>query len=377
MRILFVAPRFHTNQYELVKTLQEKKHEVFFHVAAIGTTEDHSLLTPTRYKQSKFSLLIEKFRGQGGLNRKYYFPSFIYYYKELLKLKPDIVIIRNPYRFFSVVAAFCSLIANKKIIFYTLEELFRFRTKKTVLKQNITMRFFKAAWMTPILGNDDGKYVKLKHMYYIPMPMKVKSENQVIKNIPDEGPRILMVGKYHQERKKHLLFIEAINNLKSKCKFKVTIVGECIRETQKVKFNIIQETIHRLGLSDVIDLRKGIPFSEMEKLYTSHHVFVLPAINEPYGVSVTEALGYGLPVICTDTCGAKFNIRNGENGFVVKSNSIDELTTALEVLISNKENLCKMSERSFNYVRNNLSGNAFYTSFLHLVNERFRLQCSD
>jgi glycosyltransferase involved in cell wall biosynthesis len=101
---------------------------------------------------------------------------------------------------------------------------------------------------------------------------------------------------------------------------------------------------------------------------------VLPAINEQYGVSVNEALGYGLPVICTDTCGASFNISNGDNGFVIQSDNLDELTNALEILISDYHKLYQMQAQSLQYARENLSADVFYAKFSRLVQERFSMQ---
>lgn len=374
MRVLFIAPRFHTNQYQVVKTLMESKHEVFFHVAFLGPTEDHRLLTPKNYKQSRISSLIEKAFGKGGVKRPYYFPEVMSYWKEFAKLKPDVVVIRDPYKYFSLIAAVCALFTKSKIVFYTQEELHRFRTKLTFLKQSLTISLFRAAWMTPIMGHPNGKTSKPKHMYYVPLPIPLVSLNHISNKSSDTVTRVLMVGKYHQDRKMHLLFIDAVSKLSSKYKFEVTIVGECVTEEQKRKYSVIEETIHKLGLTETIALKKNVPFHQMEELYTSHDIFVLPAINEQYGVSTTEALAYGLPVICTDTCGARFNIQDGENGFVVKSGSVEELTEALEVLLSDKEKTLKMSERSVAYVQNNLSGSAFYEKFSDVINTRFKFQ---
>ena len=105
--------------------------------------------------------------------------------------------------------------------------------------------------------------------------------------------------------------------------------------------------------------------------------FVLPARDEQYGVSVTEALAYGLPAICTDTCGARFNILEGENGYIVKSDSLEELTNAMEKLLSDKERLRRMSEKSLTYVQNYLSGKTFYTKFSEVLYDRFQLQVID
>lgn len=373
MRILFVAPRFHTNQYQVIKTLQEKKHDVSFHVASIGFTEDHSLLKPIRYDQCKASHFIEKIFGTGGVNRPNYFPNPFRYWKIFKELKPEIAIIRDPYKFFSLLAAICSLFAKTKIVFYTQENLFSLKSKKKRFKLLLTMRFFNAAWMSPINDGENKVSNQIKNMYYVPLPIAIKPFNGARAMSLQKELKILMIGKYHQSRKNHFLFIKAISILKDKYKFKVTIVGECIRDQQLEKFNLLKETIQNLGLSEIVDLKKNVPFAKMEELYTTHHIFVLPARSEQYGISVTEALGYGLPAICTDTCGARFNIRNGENGFVVKSDSLPELTEAIETLLSNKEKLFYMSENSLSYVQANLSGAAFYNRFKCLLTESFRI----
>lgn len=369
MRILFVAPRFHTNQFQLVKTLLQKNHEVIFHVACIGPTEDHSLLSPVRCKQNWISSLIDKLFGEEDVH---YFPDLIHYWRVCKRLSPEIVVIRNPYRLFSLIAAFCFLFSQSKIIFYTQDGLYRARSKKTLLKQKLTLHFFRAAWMTPQLGNIEESNDALKHMYYVPLPITVGQTDRCAKDNYKEV-KILMIGKYHQERKKHLLFIKAINNLKGKYDFKVTIVGECALEQQQKRFQLIKATVDELGLTNIIDLKVNIPFNKMEELYSSHDIYVLPSINELYGVSVIEALGFGLPVICTDTTGARFNIKEGENGYVVKSNSLEELTAALEKLVSNRNRINNMSKNSLRYAEHYLTGEVFYSHFRHLLLDRFAL----
>lgn len=372
MKILFVAPRFHTNLVQLIKMLQEKNHQVYFHVATMGPTEDHNQVTPINYKQSKLSRLLEKITGK-GVNARFYFPRLMHYWKAFKALKPDMVVIRDPYKLFPFTAALYARLLKAKIVFYTQEDLFRPRTKKTVFKQKLMLRFFKAAWMTPIKSNGKEKNDKIGPMYYIPLPVVVEAQHNAANRINGDGPKLLMIGKYHQERKKHLLFLKALSQLKDKYPFKVTIAGECANDEQRAKLTRLQDAVNDLGLTDRIEFKQNVPYKQMPELYASHHVFVLPAINEQYGVSVNEALGYGLPVICTDTCGAKFNICNGDNGFVVKSNSSDDLATALENVIRDNQRLNQMRENSLQYAKDNLSKNIFYLKFSNLVSERFSL----
>jgi glycosyltransferase involved in cell wall biosynthesis len=374
MKMLFVAPRFHTNQVQLTKKLLEEKHEVSFHVANIGPTEDHNLIVPTTFKQSKLSVIVEKIFGKGASVRKNYFPNPLSYWRVFKQLKPEMVVIRDPYKLFSLMAAFYARLTNARIVFYTQENLYRSRSWRLRLKQKLTISFFKAAWMTPIKSNTDpGKNNMLKYMYYVPLPVTVITEDKSNNPIANEGPKILMVGKYHQERKKHVLFIRALGRLKNRYRFTATIVGECATAAQQLNLNTIRQEVDNLKLTGLIDFKQNVPYHKMADLYAAHHIFVLPAINEQYGVSVNEAMGYGLPVICTDSCGAQFNITSGQNGFVVKSDNLDDLAASLEKLISDYEKLNQMRALSLQYARENLSADTFYSKFTQLIRERFSI----
>lgn len=369
MRILFVAPRFHTNQYQVVKTLLEKGHEVLFHVASLGFTEDHSLVKPVRHRQARLSFFLEKIFGQGGVNHPHYFPNPIQYWKAFRKIRPEIAVIRDPFKLFSILAAFCALFTRTRIVFYTQEHIKRELSPKTKLKRKMALRFFRAAWMTPIVDGGKSEGGRLPHMYYVPLPVPLNLSETSISRC--KMPRILMVGKYHQKRKNHVLLIQAAKILSQRYQFQLTIVGECMRESQKIKYRELEQLVNGLGLQTIIKLERNVPYAQMKELYRSHDIFVLPARDEQYGVSVTEALGYGLPAICTDTCGARFNIRNGENGYVVRSDSVSDLVNALEQLLCNQNALNQMRKHSIKYAQEHLSGDAFYQRFTHLLQQRF------
>ncbi|WP_266205210.1 glycosyltransferase family 4 protein [Pontibacter kalidii] len=372
MKILFVAPRFHTNQYQLVKTLQEHHHQVYFHVSYLGPTEDYSLLIPKNFRQSRVSVFIEKIMAKRVVRRPcyYYYPKILDYWEGFKALKPDLVIIRDPYTLFSLIAAFCAYFLKVKVIFYTQEDLYRPRSRFTYLKQLLTIRFFKAAWITPIKeSNDNGKGVK--HMYYFPLPIPTQPLEKAHKKGPIAEPALLMIGKYHQDRKKHLLLLEAVNQLKHKYRFKLTIVGECMTKGQKQKYKTLEDRIRQLGLSDIVRLKANVPFHDMDELYDSHHVFVLPSVNEPYSISVLEALAHGLPVICTDSCGSKVHVRDGWNGYITASSSLEALNGAISNFLSDHTKIYEMSGNALFYVQEHLSNTVCYRRLEEIVAERF------
>ncbi|MCZ7383424.1 MAG: glycosyltransferase family 4 protein [Candidatus Methanoperedens sp.] len=76
--------------------------------------------------------------------------------------------------------------------------------------------------------------------------------------------------------------------------------------------------------------------------------FILPSRKEPWGVVIHEFVAAGLPIICSDTCGAApVFLIHGLNGFSFKSENIDSLSRQmLNIINTDDQELCKMSEHS-------------------------------
>lgn len=62
----------------------------------------------------------------------------------------------------------------------------------------------------------------------------------------------------------------------------------------------------------------------------------MPSLVEPWGLVVEEALYFGLPVIISQNCGARDIINNGINGYWIDPENVDELTSVIQKIDSNK-----------------------------------------
>ena len=63
--------------------------------------------------------------------------------------------------------------------------------------------------------------------------------------------------------------------------------------------------------------------------------FVLPSIHEPWALVIHEAAAAGLPIICTETCGAAPHfVINNYNGKIIKPKSSNSLQTAMEEIMN-------------------------------------------
>lgn len=63
----------------------------------------------------------------------------------------------------------------------------------------------------------------------------------------------------------------------------------------------LEEFVELLGIEDSVRFEGFIPDSELADYYRSADVFVSPSINEPFGLTISEALSCGTRVICTES----------------------------------------------------------------------------
>lgn len=120
--------------------------------------------------------------------------------------------------------------------------------------------------------------------------------------------------------------------------FELTIIGDGVElenlkkiETQNIKF------LGRLPNEKVLQ--------EMHK----SNIFVLPSVNESFGMVYLEAMASGCITVCTKNDGIDGIIKDGENGFLCEPNVKSIKETLLK--IKNVNNLSKIIQNSINSVR--------------------------
>ena len=91
----------------------------------------------------------------------------------------------------------------------------------------------------------------------------------------------------------------------------------------------LEETVRNHQLKDVrfAGFRNQ---GELPAFYALADIFVLPSINETWGLVINEAMNAGCAIITTDQVGSAADlVRSGENGFVIKACDISVLTNSL------------------------------------------------
>lgn len=112
----------------------------------------------------------------------------------------------------------------------------------------------------------------------------------------------------------------------------------------------LEATVQKHQLKDV----RFAGFRNQEELpsfYALADIFVLPSINETWGLVVNEAMNAGCAIITTDQVGSAADlVRSGENGLVIKACDVSALTNALANCLA-QERFLDMGVRSLEIIQ--------------------------
>lgn len=106
----------------------------------------------------------------------------------------------------------------------------------------------------------------------------------------------------------------------------------------------LQKKVSDMNMSKKIIFTGMVPPAEVHKYYQSADIFVSASTSETQGLTYIEAAANSLPLLCRyDEC-LNNVIVQGENGFAY--NDEDEFANALDVLLSSRDTLKVMGQRS-------------------------------
>jgi glycosyltransferase involved in cell wall biosynthesis len=92
--------------------------------------------------------------------------------------------------------------------------------------------------------------------------------------------------------------------------------------------------------------------TELPGYYDLCDVFVLPSVQEPWGLVINEVMSAGRAVIVSDEVGcAPDLVKPGENGEVIRAGNIDELSRALVTVLENPEKTAAMGRKSLEIIK--------------------------
>ena len=137
---------------------------------------------------------------------------------------------------------------------------------------------------------------------------------------------ILCVSNF-EKRKNIEPLIDAWVNVKGNEKHTLKIIGSGPLKSKYI------EQIKKLGAKN-IEILDFVPQEQLRKIYLQANCLVLNSIKDVWGLTISEAMSYGLPIISTKMCLAGTElVVNGENGYLIDINQ-QQLENALENILN-------------------------------------------
>jgi glycosyltransferase involved in cell wall biosynthesis len=157
---------------------------------------------------------------------------------------------------------------------------------------------------------------------------------------------VLFLARMH-ERKRPLVFAEAASRL--------------LAAHPDVRFSLVGpdegqgEAVRRLaaarGAAGRLVWEGPVPPTEVPARLDRCTVYVLPAVDEPFGMSVLEAMARARPVVVTRSCGLAPSIAAHGAGLVVSDDDPAALAAAIDTLLNDPAERARMGERALRLAR--------------------------
>ncbi len=151
-------------------------------------------------------------------------------------------------------------------------------------------------------------------------PPEKKSKNKIT--------HIVSLGELHPI-KGHIFALQAFKKIYKKYSLHYTIIGEGEYR------NVLEKTIHELGISDHVTLAGHI--NNIAHELKAFDIMLMPSLSEALGYAVLEAGRAELPIIASSVGGIPEIIEDMHSGILVQPSKPEEIAYGLELLLENPE----------------------------------------
>ena len=385
MKFLYVAPRFHPNQYPIIEGLLEKGHEVVFCVSHVGEHEKHTgvkliklemaetlrkkILRKKLDKVAVDDLLALRFRGKG-----------MEIGSILKSERPDIVIVRDR-TMLSLQFSFKCRIMRIPVIIYNQSPIMRPAGKSpgaVGAAKYLWRTFFPKTRITPCMyeryPKEGMEYQADKDACFLPFIVRKDAFAKEDDTSGNTQLRIIDVGKM-RPYKNHTVLVKAAKILKDRgYGFNITILGQCSCVQEETYRDELQTLIDELELAEVIELRSSLPYDALMDEMRRNDVFVLTSKQEVANVSILDAMSCGLAVAATDFNGTSHYIEDGVDGSIYISDDAESLADKLAAYMDDPSLVKHHGRKAAEKVRTEYVFESYYKNLQTVIMKACKLK---
>jgi len=133
--------------------------------------------------------------------------------------------------------------------------------------------------------------------------------------------------------------------------------------------NQVLEGFERECVASMVDYLGVVSTDEVPSLINQCRVFIYPSREEPFGLSILEAMACGVPVVTTNVFGPSEIITNNVDGLTVNPENVHELVRAVEFLLKNESFRAEIGENARKTVESRFDIKLHYDKLIHLYQE--------
>lgn len=135
-------------------------------------------------------------------------------------------------------------------------------------------------------------YLAIDHNTFLPGDKEDIAQVREKYHLPE---RFILYPASSLPHKNHEKLFQAFQIIKERVKdIKLVLIG-----ARDKGYDVISEKISNLGLQDDVIFLGWLPFEDIPLLYCAAGVFVFPSLHEGFGIPILEAMGCGVPVVCS------------------------------------------------------------------------------
>lgn len=375
MKIMYLAPRFHTNQAAAVKGWIDRGDEVLFVSYYAAIIEDYSYIKPIVLGFSPIFNLIDKFyvevlhrkdAGASAFKINHGIPQVLKLRKIIRKWQPDIIIMRD--RTLYTITGY--LLGRKsKCILYNQSPMWDDPPQNDLIHR-LVRKLTPKYRMTPVMGTKaPGKEIA-KLSYFVPFVVEPQIAPDRKRYFKNNCINILCIGKF-EPRKHHIMLMDVVSEIAKTqgIKCHLTVIGEATGRLQKEFLETVKTHIANNNYEKMVTLLTNVPREKTNEYFADADVFVIPSTNEMASISQLEAMCFSVPSVCSDKNGSACYVVNGVNGYQFMDCDKEDLKNKLLLLLKSRQQIVKMGAQAYKSILENNIFQNYYEGIQKIIND--------
>ncbi|MBD3290888.1 glycosyltransferase [candidate division KSB1 bacterium] len=189
-------------------------------------------------------------------------------------------------------------------------------------------------------------------------------------NIDPKRPIIAQISRF-DKWKDPLGVLEIYKRVRKEIDCQLVLCGSMASddpEGVEIYHDAIQKSEELTNNGDVImlTLESNLLVNVLQR---ASSVIIQKSIREGFGLTVTEALWKGTPVVASNIGGIPLQIKNGKNGFLVDPHDIDGFANKVIELLKNQKMAKKVGAQGRETVRQNFLITRILSDYIDVLNE--------